>query len=945
MFRTVVAFDLETTGLEDSAEIIEVGAVRLVDGRVVDRLSQLVRPSGAIPPAIERLTRITPKMVRDAPPIQEVLPRLLEFMGDAPLVGHNVDFDLGFTSRAAEQCGLAFNRHRHAWDTVPLAQILLPTLGNHRLGTVATALGVTLESAHRACDDAEATALVFQQLVELGAGLKPELRRLLRLVAHDTHSRQQDWLEQLDAWVAREGSRPPHPAADGRLADNVYIREAIGPETEDSERARWFTPGGLLARSIAGFQHRPQQEEMASAVVRGFREGRFQLVEAATGTGKSFAYLLPAILQGRELLARGERGVVVSTNTRNLQEQLFHKDVPLLGSALSGPLKAVLLKGRQNYLCGHRWKALLDELPQRATIDERLRLLPLVIWTDRTRTGDIEECTAFHPWVVPQLWAMLRSDARACANPGCRKGEGCWLNRVRRHVADAHVVIVNHSLLLSDLQTEGRILGEYGHLILDEAHNLVRSAERQFRSEFSFPALSRTLRAIYDGEDRGKGLLRQLRSAVLDPTDPNGAGNRVVRALEELAEGLAALQAPLQEYWTAYNTRQQALHGDAISATRYTYKARFTQANNPLLHHVDKHQALFAGVPGVRASLRALELELADLLEKKPDLAAVPAELAFQSQTLLELLDELDALADHADGEQVAWFEMHPVTRESQFLRCPLRIGRELADQLFSRLESLLLTSATLAVDGSFSYLQNSCGLNRLGREMDCLTLATPFDYERQARVLVPGWLPEPSARNRREFCRKLAELVADISTRFNKGTLMLFTSYSFLNTTLEELVNRVDYRRIPLLAQGKDGSRSDLLDAFREAGNAILLGTDSFWEGVDVPGDALQLLVMSKLPFDVPNEPMVEARTQALEAAGANAFMEYSVPEAVIRFRQGFGRLIRHEKDRGIFLLLDQRVVQKPYGSKFLDSLPVPTKRCIQSDDLMKKLSNFWEK
>lgn len=953
MFRTVVAFDLETTGLEESAEILEIGAVRLVDGQVAERFSELVRPSGPIPAAVERLTRISARMVRDAPPVSQVLPGLLEFLGDAPLVGHNVDFDLGFVARTARGLGLDFDRHRRAWDTVTLAQTLLPTLPNHRLATVAQALGIPLVSAHRACDDAEATARILHELVRLGAGLAPGLRRQLAQLARGTRSRQEDWLEALEHWITETGSLPPHPAADGRLRDNVYHKIATGDPASDARRGQWFSEGGLLARSIGGFQRRPQQEQMAEAVAEGFESGHFQLIEAATGTGKSFAYLLPAIVEGRSQVAAGGRAVVVSTNTRNLQEQLFHKDLPLLGSALAGPLKAVLLKGRQNYLCTHRWKALVDECHLRLTDDERLRLLPMVLWVEQTLTGDIEECTGFHPWVVPQLWAQLRSDPRACSGPACRRGEGCYLTRARRHAAEAHVVVVNHSLLLSDLGTEGRILGEYHHLIVDEAHNLVRSAERQFRSEFSFGALGRTLRAIYEPDERGRGLLRQVRGGLREP-EAGSPAEHTVRALEAVAQVLADLQGPFLTYKAAFDARQDQLHGETLRSQRYTFKQRFTRGNNPLLHFVEQHQALMAHEPALRRVITELDQRLEDLLAtpvssapglEDTDRGGPPAELRFQTRTLLDLLEELDRLADHEEGEQVAWQEIHPVSQETTFYRCPLRIGKELAEQLFGRLDSLLLTSATLAVDGSFSYLQNSTGLVRLDREIRCLTLATPFDYERQARVLVPGWLPEPSARNRREFCAGLADLVAQLSTRFNRGTLLLFTSYSFLNTTLEELMDRVDYRRVPLLAQGKDGSRSDLLDAFREAGNGILLGTDSFWEGVDVPGEALQLLVMSKLPFEVPNEPMVEARTLALEAAGANAFMEYSVPEAVIRFRQGFGRLIRHEKDRGIFLLLDQRAVQKQYGSKFLDSLPVPARTYYRSEDLLKNLSNFWEK
>ncbi len=952
------AFDLETSGLEfrKGAEIIECGAVRIRGGDVVERFSELVRPEGPVPKNILQLTGIDEARLRRARSLREVLPDFLEFLGSDVLVGHNVDFDLDFTRHYAEREGLDF-REAGSWDTLGLAQMLLPTLANHRLATVALRLGVSLEGAHRACEDAEASGRVLLELRRRALGLPDHLLAELRELCAGTGSRQEGWLEGLAADAERAPLESLHacelvPRGDCRAP--VYEREGI-PGAPPATAEHWFGEQGRLARAIEGFKPRAMQQEMATAVAEGFREGRFQAVEAATGTGKSFAYLLPALLEGRRLRANDLRGVVVSTNTRNLQEQLFHKDLPLLGSALEQEFSAVLLKGRANYICGRRWQSLRREAPVRLGDAERLKLLPIVLWLEVTQSGDIEECSAFHHHANRSLWAQLQSDTRHCRSAACRTSQPrgasrpaeppCFLSIVRRRAQQAELVVVNHNLLLSDLGVDGAILGDYAHLVLDEAHNLCRTAESQLRREFSLPETARRLASVYDARREGRGLLRQLRNRLLDPALAGEQGARLLPLLEDLAAALADLQEELETFWQRFNSRQREEHEETIRVQRYTLKRRVTREHNPLLFFHEEIRTLLSRRGGLTLVGRPLLENLDELGQGESAFLEEAAELQAQLQGLQEALGELETLVDHGEGEEVAWYEIHPGTMETRFFLCPLKVGQTLAAQLYPRLQSLLLTSATLAVDGRFDYLLASTGLADCERETRCITLGTPFDYPRQARVYIPTWLPDPSARNRQDFCSGLAELVAELSSRYEKGTLLLFTSYAFLNATYDELRKRLDTRRIPLLGQGKDGSRSDLLEAFRASGRGILLGTDSFWEGIDVPGEALQLLVMTKLPFEVPNEPMVEARCKAIEAAGGNAFMEQSVPEAVIRFRQGFGRLIRHEGDRGIFLLLDQRVIQKRYGSRFTGSLPVEAKSFFDGRGLLRSVDNFWSK
>ena len=574
-----------------------------------------------------------------------------------------------------------------------------------------------------------------------------------------------------------------------------------------------------------------------------------------------------------------------------------------------------------------------------------MKLLPLVVWLAQTRTGDVEECVGFHWRNSPALWAQLRSESQHCGNPRCRASERCFVNRARREATDAHLLVVNHSLVLADLEVEGRVLGEYSCLVLDEAHNLQACAERHLRKGFSFGMLQNRARAMYSPAD-GRGLLRNVRTRILTGLPEGPTRDTVIHSLEECAEALAAYDQPLASLREQLVEGQRERWAEQIARTRFTQKQRFTAEENPLRLYYGLQQELDTLLPRVKRAIeqtsRLLEELPADFRDAHPEIEGEFHSLGSQLLEACQLEHELAADAGISD---VQWYEVHPASYETTFFRCPLDLGRHLAAKLYSRLNSLVLVSATLAVDGSFDYFLSSAGLQEQERPVECRVYGSPFDLERQLRFYLPNWLPEPSGKNAWSFAAGLAELLSELSESFQKGTLVLFTSYGLLNRTYEELLSRLDYKKTPLLAQGMDGPRHEILRRFREAGNALLLGTDSFWEGVDVPGEALQLLVMTKLPFAVPSEPMVAARMEALDRSGRNSFMEYSVPEAVIRFRQGSGRLIRHEQDKGIFLLLDKRVIHKRYGSQFTESVGVPAKVFYQERELTRACDNFWHK
>ena len=954
------ALDLETTGLEETCGIIELGLACYEGGRVVQSLSTLVRPTQPVPPRILQLTGIDPRKLKKAPPLEEVLPQALAAIGSSPVVAHNLAFDQGVLQRSAAELGLGWRPAVAGLDTVPLARVLLPTITSHRLGDVAAWLEIPLENAHRAYDDARAAGDVLLALVALGAGLELPVLRRLALLARGSGDVQETLFAGLLDWVKERGESGAWRQAQPPARETVYHREATGP-AQAFRAEEWFGREGRLQASVEGFRYRPQQEEMARAVgellaAPPLEEGPRALVaEAATGTGKSFAYLLPALLEGAARRDAGGGPVVVSTHTRNLQDQLFDKDIPRLGQLLQRPICAVLLKGRGNYLCGRRLEALLDEASERLGAADRLAIMPLVTWAALTRSGDVEESTGFRSAHNARLWSLARSDGAACANPACRasafRGDGardgiaavCWGSRARQAAQSAHLVVVNHSLLLADLSVEHGVLGPFDTLIVDEAHQFGRSADQHLRQTFSFPSLEGRLRSLHDPQAQGRGLLRQLRARWLAREAETRALERGLAALETAAEAADLALAPALEARAALAAVQRDRHGETLQRNRYTLKERLKDGNSPLRLLSGPCRELEQALAGLMRALAAA----AQLLEEARDeaLAALQGELkgalealARDAETLALLLDE-----DDGGGEMVTWAEIHPGNLETTFIRLQLEPGPRLAAELWGPLKRLVLTSATLAVAGSFSWLLEKLGLPLLDSPPRTVIYDSPFDLRRQARCLVPTWLPEASGVQVERFAQELARLLSSLCESHGRGTLVLFTSYSLLSRCHLALLRELDQQRFPLLAQGLDGSRTELLERFRRAGKAVLLGTDSFWEGVDVPGEALQLLVMTKLPFDVPGEPLLDARSERLQARGGNSFQGISVPEAVIRFRQGFGRLIRHETDKGVFLLLDARVVRKDYGRTFLNSLPLAHHPVLREEDLHRELRNFF--
>ena len=626
----------------------------------------------------------------------------------------------------------------------------------------------------------------------------------------------------------------------------MYPLEQGGP----GQAAHCLSDSGALAGEVAGFAVRPQQVQMADAVEQALEDGTPLIVEAGTGIGKTFAYLVPALLSGKR--------VIISTGTRHLQDQLFHRDLPTVRSALAAPVTVALLKGRANYLCHHRLAVTRSE----GRLESRQQIIQLEAirdWAGRTRSGDIAELSGI-PEDAP-IWPRVTSTAENCLGQECEWYQQCHVVKARRTAQDADLVIINHHLLCADLALKeegfGELLPGAEVFIVDEAHQLPETATRFFGISLSS---------------------RQLQELARDSIDEYVRETALLEGLPDLAR---ALERALRELRLALGQDEQRAPWARVAADN-----------------------------GVQESLPRLSEALRELAEALSQEAERSRGLENCHQRALKLQAQLQQTTAQPPENHIHWFE----TWKSAFRinLTPLDVAENFDSQRRTLPSCWVFTSATLSVNGDFEHFARRLGLEAART----LQLDSPFDYRHNALFYLPKGLPEPGAPDFTERMLDVAETVIQAS---RGRTFVLFTSYRALHLARRRLQASCDY---PLLVQGS-APRNELLERFRELGNAVLLGTSSFWEGVDVRGEALSCVIIDKLPFASPGDPVWQARIDALKSRGGNPFVEEQLPHAVITLKQGVGRLIRDVTDRGVLVVCDSRLVSKSYGKVFINSLP----------------------
>ncbi|MBI1318155.1 MAG: DEAD/DEAH box helicase [Candidatus Hydrogenedens sp.] len=719
-------------------------------------------------------------------------------------------------------------------------------------------------------------------------------------------------------------------------AERVYVvvepflqsdQQPLHPEKVAGE----IEPGGRLSAGLKGYEYREQQRDMAVAVIDALNHDRITVVEAPTGVGKTVAYLLPAI----HWAAQNKERVVVSTRTINLQEQIIEKDLPALQRALGTELSACLVKGRGNYLCWRKLNRALGEATLFEGEERREQLNELAAWAERTPDGSRSDL----PFVPARdLWSEVCSEADSCGFSRCPDKKRCFVTKARRDIARADIVVVNHHLLFSDIAIKREtgdfsalaLLPAYKRLILDEAHSVEDSATEYFGVSATRLGALATLGRLYRTErQRQRGLLPLFKAKLMkDCHDlPITAFEQMQAAMDTRIEpAVADARRQLDDYFDAI----RSLGAERCEDIGRDIKWRLTEA--ALAEQTVRifHQEVVHPLVECLRTLCTLLLSLAERAGREVKSARDPespivgelAELQAYALRLERLAETLAEITSPQLRENtVRWVEFDATdSRLVRVARCPLEVGEPLAEGVYEHLRSVVLTSATLTVNQRFDYLFSRLGMDRLPSErVVSRRLTSPFDYANQAMLAIPNDLPEPTSP---DFGEASHEALLELLNATHGGAFVLFTSYAALDRAHRALIGPLNDAGLTVHKQGAL-PRNVLLERFRADHCGVLFATDSFWEGVDVAGQALRCVVLVRLPFRVPSEPVLEARSEAIEARGGNAFMDYAVPQAAIKFRQGFGRLIRRKSDIGAVVVLDRRIVTKYYGRVFLKSLP----------------------
>ncbi len=899
----LIAIDLEMTGLDPEQDaILEIGAVRLRDGQIIDEYNTLIDPQRSISQVVSHLTGITDDDLVGKPRIAQVLPALTAFVGDAPLIAHNIGFDLSFLARQR----VLQNNLRV--DTMELALVLLPRAPRYALGSLAAQLQVPLDRAHRALDDARATAQIYWHLWTLALALPSAILAEIVAAAGQIPWDARAVFAAAFQEVAGAGRDPaafePYvfPVLQPRPTVEAAADEPSSPSLPANISAdAVFAPEGPLAALLPGYETRIGQAQMARAVEKALVEGHHTIIEAATGIGKTMAYLAPSLVWAHAHDAR----VVISTSTVALQTQLVNQDVPLAARALGIQASAAVLKGRSNYLCPRRLNTLRARRP--ATLAELRLLARLLVWLLETESGERQEIALRGP-MEHYLWMRLSAADEECSSKSCEMAGGaCPLQRARSAAEHARVLIVNHALLGADALSSQPILPPFEAAIIDEAQHL----EDAITSSLTFMLDAQQLQyRLMDVSSKTRGLLsdllRAVRAGAPQAAQQFEAYGEIIR---EAARAMTVQVGALFESLESLMSELRAQRQEAASQ-RVTSDLRRQTAFE---HAVAVWRGLAEYFDAMSTAMRRLHNGLLRLSEYPiPGYHDLAQASAASARFFSETQTQLEGFFQQSESGRIYWLHQGSEERGVSINSAPLHVGALIDRHLWSARRSVILTGATLRGGDTFDLLRERLGAG----EIETLAIPSPYDFKSSVLLYLPTDLPEPNDRSRYQSAveRSLIELATALDGRL----LALFTSYAQLRQTAQAIAPRLALGDIAVLDQS-DGSHQLALDGFRSMQRAVLMGTRSYWEGVDLPGDLLRGVAIVRLPFSVPTDPIFAARAEQY----ADPFNQYSVPDAVLKFRQGFGRLIRSAQDRGVVTVLDARILSKGYGRAFLDALP----------------------
>lgn len=928
MNNKFVVIDLETTGNSPKKgdRIIQFAAVVIENGKVVDTFSSFVNPKIKIPIFIEELTGISDAMVNEAPFFEDLAPKVQSLLEDAYFVAHNVLFDLSFLQEEliiANQEGF----FGPVIDTVEMARFLFPTIDSYKLSDLATQLGYVHERPHQADSDAEVTAELLlhflnkmleipyttcKQLSELSGGLKSDIQLLFEDIIELKGTKKEEWPDHLEM-------------VNGLALHNKIDKKEMELSNSAEEKLSFLISDDAIEeqfqKAFPQFQKRIGQFQMINEVYESFSKQHHLVLEAGTGIGKTLGYLYPAAYFSKLTSNK----VIISTYTNQLQSQLILNDIPLLKKIIPFDLNIAIVKGKTHYLSLTKFEESLHEIED--NYDSCLSKMQILIWLLKTETGDVDELNLSSGGQI--FWNRIRHGQHAISE------NEQWLEydfylRAKKKVEEADIIITNHSLLLSDLSSFHHSLPNVDYVVLDEGHHFHKIAISFMGAQLDYFRIRLLLNQF--GLVEQKNLVYKLNTWIR-------MNNKNTSYLEKINRFIVDLFFEMDEFFK--------------SIRLYVKNVMKSEPIMKVSTKIDVHNPYFKNLfhSGERFSFLLKEfIDIIDLVCK--EMEEVNGTKKYDQQLKDEILQSSEALTGiretlgrvflYPSEKDVAWIEIdfRAFQNATTVYLQPVTVANDLKEKFFSKKKSVIVTSATLSIDNQFAYILKELGLNESTKTTN---IPSPFDYRNKVKLFIPKDLPDIKMVTLDDYVASITEQIISIAEVTKGRMLLLFTSHEMLRKTFILMKESGLLEEYALIAQGiTSGSRSRLTRNFQKFDKAILFGTSSFWEGIDIPGEDLSCLVMVRLPFTPPEEPFMQAKCEEVKKHGGNPFIEVSLPDAVLRFKQGFGRLIRTERDKGVMIVLDRRIITTKYGKKFIQSIPdVPVKE-KPLDDILEIIDSW---
>ncbi len=876
-----IAIDLETTGLVPEEEsIIEVSAVKYKNGKEQSTFTHLLNPSKPIPSFIEDLTGINNDMVKGKPSFLDVLDELIEYIGDLPIVGHNVQFDINFIKHHSND-RYNLSETNSVCDTYLLSKFVLFSNEQHSLESISEFYNLSTEGSHRAINDARNSGNILIELIKELVAFDLDLISRLKKIFINRKIPNSIIIDNLPNSSILLGDSEQYFQANDPILRYVSTGKNNFKSVDDI-----IGEGGLIYNN-SKYLFRKSQYDMAKSIEKNINNDTISMIEAGTGLGKTYAYLIPFILASNKT----DTPLIISTYTKSLQDQLFYKDLEYILRLIDIDLNALLLKGRNNYVCLNRLNYLESNSPELIRDFECHDIASIVVWSYYTKSGDIEECSSFSVARSARLWNLVKSDVNFCQKQ-CGYSEACFYSRLVDNISQSKIIVVNHALFMSDAIENRNLLPKEHLFVIDEAHDL-------------FKATKNILTLMYD-KSFLMNYLNDIDILINKDLEKNSPDS-----IKDMHVAIHETMDTVELFFESYLDSRE-LHG----------------TNNPSYPSVSVYNDMDVEFQDCSPTLA----ELLESLKKIKDIFLLIEDSddhrKFKKSGLIDLMsqfcDQINILLDcSSSSDYLSWMKYFHKFQSCSINYLYKEVGKVLFEKYFKTNNIGLLCSATMTVNNSFDYFISSIGLDDLSyeKELEKIILPSPFFLEDQLSFY--SFKSELDI-NSDTYIDNISEQILEISNHFKKRMLVLCTSYkqaSQIKNRLKPQFSKINRR---LLVHEKGRSKSSLIRAYKGSKDSVLIGTMAFWEGIDLPGSELSILMMVRIPFSNPNDPYIRYMNEKLSSQGGNGFNDLQVPEACLKMKQGFGRLIRTEHDSGIFIITDPRIYRSSYGHKILNSFSV---------------------